>query len=414
MNACYDKVTIDKNVYELAIERMHRIYDLFDNVVVMFSGGKDSTAVLNIALEVAKQRGKLPLRVDFYDEEIIAPTTEAYCKRLFDHPDIDMRWLCVQITNRLGASHDSPYWTQWGENEKHLWVRDMPPWATTEKDLPYGFRPPQSIPAGMEYTFHPKDGTVCAVMGIRAQESMIRYRSVTRRKKDNFIIPYSRSVFNEDLSSDPKKGRTSGHITLGKPIYDWKTEDVWTAINKFGWDYNEVYDMFYKLGLAPHNQRVAPPFAEQSGRSDWEWQYLFPELWDKMTRRVDCANTSAMYWRTELFASGREKLEKPDNVSWKQFIASLIAKHSDPRIRKMIARRIDGMIRRHYKKSKGEPIPEYGAHPLTGLDWNLIASIALKGDIKMRKQEGFRIRDTKEFASEVRTWHRERRAKKNG
>ena len=50
------KKDIDENVYDLAIKRINRTYDIFDNVVVMFSGGKDSTVCLNLALQVAKER----------------------------------------------------------------------------------------------------------------------------------------------------------------------------------------------------------------------------------------------------------------------------------------------------------------------------------------------------------------------
>lgn len=57
------KKIIDKNVHELALERIRTAYDRFDTIAVMFSGGKDSTACLNLVLEVAKERGikKVPV-----------------------------------------------------------------------------------------------------------------------------------------------------------------------------------------------------------------------------------------------------------------------------------------------------------------------------------------------------------------
>ena len=49
------KEYLEKNVWEKALERIEYLYNSFDKVVVSFSGGKDSTAVLNATLEVAKK-----------------------------------------------------------------------------------------------------------------------------------------------------------------------------------------------------------------------------------------------------------------------------------------------------------------------------------------------------------------------
>ena len=76
MSKVHKKKEIDRNVYDLALERIRRTYDIFDNVVVMFSGGKDSTVCLNLTLQIAKERNKLPLDVYFFDEEAIPYTFE--------------------------------------------------------------------------------------------------------------------------------------------------------------------------------------------------------------------------------------------------------------------------------------------------------------------------------------------------
>ena len=43
------KILLQKNVKDAAHERIERLFNEFENVVVGFSGGKDSTCVLNIA-----------------------------------------------------------------------------------------------------------------------------------------------------------------------------------------------------------------------------------------------------------------------------------------------------------------------------------------------------------------------------
>jgi len=67
------KKTVNKNVLELARGRIQKAFKDFDHIAVMFSGGKDSTACLNLTLEEAHKNGKkfLPLDVIFSDEEAL-------------------------------------------------------------------------------------------------------------------------------------------------------------------------------------------------------------------------------------------------------------------------------------------------------------------------------------------------------
>lgn len=51
------------------------------------------------------------------------------------------------------------------------------------------------------------------------------------------------------------------------PIFDWKTTDVWTANGKFQWDYNTLYDLYYRAGVNLERQRVASPFINEAQES---------------------------------------------------------------------------------------------------------------------------------------------------
>jgi len=84
------KEYINENVYEETLKRIRYLYDSFDKVIVSFSGGKDSTALLNCALVVAKEKNKLPLKAVFFDEEAIHPPTIEYVERIRQNPDIDL------------------------------------------------------------------------------------------------------------------------------------------------------------------------------------------------------------------------------------------------------------------------------------------------------------------------------------
>ena len=48
------------------------------------------------------------------------------------------------------------------------------------------------------------------------------------------------------------------------PIHDWLTTDVWVANGRYHWDYNKLYDLYYRAGVPLDKQRVASPFISQA------------------------------------------------------------------------------------------------------------------------------------------------------
>jgi len=358
----------DKSVWELSLERTHRIYDLFDNVAVSFSGGKDSTAVLNVTLEVAREREALPLDVVFYDEEVCAPETIDYVRRVANRDDVNMTWLALPVMHRNSCSTREPYWYPWAPEAEALWVREMPPEAITTTK---GFRRAPIGDHSPDYLADKYNGTVALLLGIRADESLIRRQGVSGRREDNFIT-----------------GTTNPLVNFGKPVYDWRTADVWTAPKLYGWDYNKSYDLMDKAGIKPPSQRVAPPFGEQPMASLWMWAQCWPELWDKMIDRVDGAAAAARYARTQVYGAGG-KSRPPRGMSWEQGIAYYLAKHP-PNIQTWAARRIRQFIHTHFRDSS-DPIPETTAHPKTGLSWTLLLKVARQGDLKSRTDPRRRV-----------------------
>ena len=77
------KIYSKNNVLVEAEKRIHRLFDDFENVVVGFSGGKDSTVCLNLTLKIAEERNRLPLKVLWVDQEAEWQGTADYCESVF-------------------------------------------------------------------------------------------------------------------------------------------------------------------------------------------------------------------------------------------------------------------------------------------------------------------------------------------
>jgi len=349
------------NVWEESLKRIDHCYDLFDNVEVMFSGGKDSTILLHATEEVAESRGKLPVKVIFLDEEAIPTQTIDYVKRVREKTDrFNMDWYCLPMKHRNACSRSSPWWYCWAPEEEELWCQPKPEGAIFEWDRPDWVRP--TLP-NASLAVAPKKGTTVHLLGLRAQESLNRRRAVTAKEKDNYI--------------------TQSFKTMAKayPIYDLKTEDVWAMPYMMGWDYNTTYDLYQKMGIAPHAQRLAPPFGEEPLQRLHTYQICFPELWDKMCMRVPGAATAARYCKTDLYAYGTNV--RPPGVTWKKMVESYVERFTGAD-RKTVKSNIRSAIRSHYAATD-DVIPEDNRHPMSGMSWSFLAKLASRGDLKQRK-----------------------------
>lgn len=374
----YKKKSAGQSVLDMARERISHIYDRYDHVAVSFSGGKDSTVCLQLTLDEARKRGRLPLDVVFFDEEAIPPETVEYVQRVAKMPDVALRWYCFPILGRNACSRKNPWWYPWDVENEDLWCRPMPKGAlTTCGDMPRG----TPIPNANPWLYPRSDGKMtCVILGVRADESLSRYRAVATKIEDNYM---SSALW------PPKEMGGAGNpvawITLAKPIYDWTTDDVWVAPALFGWDYNRAYDTMMRAGISKSEQRVAPPYAEEPLRGLWQFKVCWPELWHKMLYRVPGAATGGRYGHTELFASGAGRItQPPPGSTWREYVRVLLDKFS-PKERKLVAARIKDDIDAHNAKTNFSKLEDATPHPITGLSWQFIAMIALRGDFKKRK-----------------------------
>lgn len=357
------KQHIDQDVYTAALDRIRYLYKRFDHLVVSFSGGKDSTALLNVTIEVARELNRLPVHAVFVDEEAIHPPTVEYVNRVRNHPDVRLDWYCIPVKHRNACSNEYPFWYCWELGKEAIWCRPMPEGAITS--CPH-FRMGDSFQEWMPRIFPKELGNVCVLTGIRTQESMRRYRVIAQKKNDAFITA----------------GAENGNSFRAFPIYDWSSEDVWKLIELKGYDYNRTYDVFNLTALHGRllTQRVCPPYGEEPLRGLWVYAECWPELWHKMLYRVPGVATAWRYANTELYSNH----EKPEHLTWRQALDVALESYTEPEYRNIVTENINALIRQHYTKTP-DGVPDDMAHPLSGVSWKFLYKIAVKGDFKGRQ-----------------------------
>lgn len=307
------KIYINKNVYEAAQERIKFIFDEFENVCVSFSGGKDSGVVLNMAIDEARKRNRR-IGVVFIDLEAWYKKTEEFIERMiFNNLDVlDPYWICLPMKSDNSLSYFEPFWIWWERGKEDIWVRKMPKhdFVINLDNNPLDFYYENMTFEEFVQHFgnwYGKGGKTACLLGIRADESLNRYRSVVMDKNKYKDKNYSTLVKNETYNF--------------YPLYDWTVEDIWTYNGKFEKDYNKLYDLFYKAGVSIHSMRVDEPFGDTCKAGLNMFKVIEPETWARVANRVSGANMGALYNHNKLMNSN---YKLPEGHTWKTFTEFLL------------------------------------------------------------------------------------------
>jgi len=368
----------NKNVYQAAVERFEFIFSEFNRVCISFSNGKDSGVLLNLAIEVAKKLNKLPVHALYIDMEAQYKRAIEYTELMFNKPEVKPYWVCLPLHLRNAVSQFQPHWLCWDPDKKDAWVRDMPKHQSVISDenfFPF-FR------KGMEFEeFVPEFAKwfsngekTCTVVGIRSDESLNRFRTISSDSKITYQDKkWTTKLFRDDETSE---------IYNAYPIYDWKTEDIWTANAKFGWNYNKIYDIMYLAGVPISKQRLCQPYGDDQRQGLYLFKALEPDTWAKIVNRVEGANFGNRYTETDKTTLGNYKVNLPPGHTYESY-AKFILDTMPPYLAEHYRMKIDKFI--EWWKMEGiSVIPETADPKIEALrkapSWRRVCKVLLKND----------------------------------
>lgn len=370
------KIVRNENVYDAANKRLDIIFTSFEKVYVSFSGGKDSSLLFNLALEKAREHGRLPLDVLFIDLEGQYKHTIDHIHEMMSLPDVRGHWVCLPLHLRNAVSQINPYWVCWDPGKKDSWIRPMPHHPSVISDISYFpfFR------KGMEFEefivdfatwFSGGDTDTACLVAIRADESLNRFRTIKHRTKEKFQT-YNWSTKMQD------------RVYNFYPIYDWKAEDLWTANGKFGFRHNKIYDLMYLAGVPMRAMRLCQPYGDDQKKGLYLFKLLEPETWTRIVARVEGANFGNRYAGNS--ALGNRKVVLPPGHTYKSYAKFLLdtmpphlARHYRQKIFKFL-----NWHRKHSRETGYTRIPDFADPKLEAAkkapSWRRVCKVLLRND----------------------------------
>ena len=277
------KIYGDRTVLEVAIDRIEYLFNEFENVIVNFSGGKDSTIVLNLALIVAEKMNRLPLPVFFLDQELEWGATIEYMRRVMSDDRVKPYWYQIPFRFPNASSFSGTSLTLWDPDKELEWIRPKESISIKEnpiksvrfdKLLDQFYTLLDKIP---RLVFNKQ--SFCALTGLRTEETPARYQGLTS------------SLTYKWITWGKVKSKAREQYSFA-PIYDWSYTDVWKAIYDNQWDYCELYDRMYRYGTPIQKMRLSSLVHEHAVTATLMTVHeIEPDTWERIINRVSGVNT---------------------------------------------------------------------------------------------------------------------------
>jgi len=286
------------NVLEAAVARMTHLVNSYDNVVVSYSGGKDSLVCLLVLRETYKRLGlKKKVESVFIDEEFLSPITEKYITWLKTSQTdwLNLQWLVTQMESELITLNGVESLIQWDKNRSR-YLREIPKFAIRDTDSLYdiytGYRAVRKL--------YPR-GSLAVVTGIRTEESSARRMIISGNAHKGFFC-FLTSTENEA-------------ITKAIPIYDWKIADVFKYLHDEGF-LNEIYNHQMWSGS---KLRVDTPLHGKARHDINHIKKYNPEFYEKLVEMFPHLHALQIYSH-DLFTGDDRDIWKYPEHTWEGLV----------------------------------------------------------------------------------------------
>jgi len=290
------KVFSDKNVLESATERINYLFDEFEDIYVMVSGGKDSTVVFNLTLDIARQRNRR-IGMFFLDQEFEYQGTIDMIRYWASNPDVDVFWMQAPMRMSNSSSELEPWVKIWSDERKGHWMRDFEPGAFHHL-LCKSDRFAENLNSFLDWRQKETGRRTAGIGGLRAEESFNRFRAISSG------ICYKNITW----------GRRNAQTVCFYPIYDWTFRDVWKYINDNNLRYNHIYDCQFRAGYNPSDMRVSNMIHEFTTMHTEHFQEFEPKTYERLVDAIEGIATTAR------FAEDFIPKKLPDAFgSWKEY-----------------------------------------------------------------------------------------------
>lgn len=264
------KIYKKQNVFEATKDRFRWLFDEFPDLVVNVSGGKDSTVVWELAREIAREKGLLPLRTMFIDQEAEWQSTIDQIRYMMYHEDVEPYWFQVPMVLSNATSAYEQWLKCWDPEQEELWMRPKDPISIKENT--FGTERFGELFGPMLKSIIPDWGA--NVAGVRCEESPGRMLALTT------------SEVYKGVTWGAWQGWTGTHF-LFYPLYDWTYTDIWKAIHENNWRYSKLYDQMYAYGVPVRSMRVSNVHHEQAVGSLFYMQEVEPETYERLVHRIE-------------------------------------------------------------------------------------------------------------------------------